>query len=74
MARIIEIEANLNNQFVNSFRADGLIVSTPTGSTAYNLSAGGPVIYPRSGFINVLKRRSLCRRLTLTILYSLVGI
>jgi NAD+ kinase len=46
LARIIEIDAHLNEQFVNSFRADGLIVSTPTGSTAYNLSAGGPVIYP----------------------------
>lgn len=45
LARIIEIEAYFNHQFVNSFRADGLIVSTPTGSTAYNLSAGGPVIF-----------------------------
>ncbi len=46
LARIIEIEAYLNKQYVSSFRADGLIVSTPTGSTAYNLSAGGPVIFP----------------------------
>jgi NAD+ kinase len=57
LARIIEIEATFNGQFVNSYRSDGLIVSTPTGSTAYNLSAGGPVIFPS---MNVVVITPIC--------------
>ena len=44
--RIINFKLFVNGQFLNSFNADGIIVSTPTGSTAYNLSAGGPIVEP----------------------------
>lgn len=46
MARLVELEARLDDVLVADYRADGLIVSTPTGSTAYNLAAGGPIISP----------------------------
>lgn len=46
---MIVIHAYLNGEFMNTYWADGLIVSTPTGSTGYSLACGGPIIFPRSG-------------------------
>ncbi|MDS4031259.1 MAG: NAD(+) kinase [Candidatus Contendobacter sp.] len=46
VARMIEVDAFLDGRFLNAYRADGLIISTPTGSTAYALAGGGPIIHP----------------------------
>jgi NAD+ kinase len=57
LARLIELEARLDGRLVTVYRADGLIVSTPTGSTAYTLAAGGPIVAPN---VNAIVITPLC--------------
>jgi NAD+ kinase len=69
IARLIRIEAILNGQPLATYRADGVIVATATGSTGYALAAGGPVIYPQSGdflLVPVAPHVSLAQSLVLS--------
>jgi len=53
IARVIDLEVFWDKHFICKYRADGLIISTPTGSTAYSLAAGGPIIFPQVAALTI---------------------
>ena len=64
MPRMVDLNAEIDGVFLTSFRADGLLVSTPTGSTAYTMAAGGPIVHPgvRATIITQIAAHTLTSR------------